>query len=100
MASSPDWKDPAVERSARCAAQDIGSTYCLANVAIRWPAKIVDVIDYRSCSLLSWRIISAFIFTPFMERTSTVMSAETAGCTLHVDEASAIVHRSLVPKRS
>jgi hypothetical protein len=47
VASSPNWKDRAAARSARCVARDIGSTYCLANVAICWPAKTVDATDYR-----------------------------------------------------
>jgi hypothetical protein len=47
VASSPNWKDRAAARFARCVARDIGSTYCLANVAICWPAKTVDATDYR-----------------------------------------------------
>lgn len=48
VASSPDSRDRAVARSARYVARGIGSTYCLANVAICWPAKIVDATDYRA----------------------------------------------------
>jgi hypothetical protein len=69
VASSPNWKDRAAARSARCVARDIGSTYCLANVAICWPAKTVDATDYRPFNLLS-ALISR------MGRAGTVMSAE------------------------
>lgn len=53
VASSPNWKDRAAARSARYVARDIGNTYCLANVAICWPAKTVDATDYRPFNLSS-----------------------------------------------
>jgi hypothetical protein len=55
VASLLDWKDRAAARSARCAAQDIGSIYCLADVVICWPARTVDVTDSRPSSLSSSR---------------------------------------------
>ena len=58
VASSLNWKDRAVARSARCIARDIASTYCLVNVAIYWHAKTVDVTDYRPFNLSSSKEIS------------------------------------------
>ena len=76
MASSLNWKDRAVARSARCVARDIASTYCLANVAICWHAKTVDATDYRPFNLSSSKEISLSALISWMGRAGTVMSAE------------------------
>lgn len=61
VANSLSLKDHAAAKSARCVARDITSTYCLANVAICWPAKTVDATDYKPFHLSLWKEISTLI---------------------------------------
>ena len=52
VTSSLNLKNRAATKSAKCVTRNIANTSCFVNVAICWPAKIVDVTNCKPSNLL------------------------------------------------